>query len=140
MAKERTVTAKDIIRGADRCAPKKLVKAYRNLNIRDHVAYSVMDRKTGKVIAHEPVVVVSQARLLVSESGRQRVLREKRRNVHAFAEGCWEYPADPPHETEKIRYNPYLFGSFVRASDEHPVHEADYVVLDAEGARARRPR
>jgi len=39
-----------------------------------------------------------------------------------------------------FRYNPYLFDSFVRADTLEPVHEADAVTLNEEGAWARKPR
>jgi hypothetical protein len=134
----KRITAKQII--GDRCAPKPLVQAYRNLNIRDHVAYSVRSKKTGRVVAHEPVVVVSDADLKVQPGGRARVLRTKRKAVHAFVEGCLEKPTKRARPLEPIRYNPYLFSSFVTANKLTPVTQADLVVLDKRGARAKRPR
>ena len=43
----------------------------------------------GRVIAHRDTVVLDGCKLLVSEAGRQRVLREKRKNVHAGVSGTW---------------------------------------------------
>lgn len=134
----KRITAKQIV--GNRCSPKALVQSYRNLNIRDHVAYSVRDKKTGRVVAHEPVVVLSDALLRVQQGGRARVLRDKRKSVHAFVEGCLEKPTKRAKELKRIRYNPYLFRTFVTADALTPITEADLVVLDASGARARRPR
>lgn len=41
----------------------------------------------GRIIAHAETVVLDGVELIVSEAGRQRVLREQRKNVHAFARG-----------------------------------------------------
>lgn len=111
------------------------VQAYRNLNVRDHVAYSVRDAKTGLVIGHYPYVLLENVELRVQEGGRQRVIREKRKAVHAYVVGEKEGRA-PAGRWFDIRYNPYLFASFVRAGDLQPVHKAKYVLLDDRGAHA----
>ena len=116
------------------------IRAYRNLNIRSHVAYSLQSQKTRKVVGHLPEVYLTDAKLVVSEAGRQRVLKEQRKNVHAFAVGNLEpYASRPTKGWVKIRYNPYLFDSFVLASDQTPIKSAKAVSLDAEGAWALEP-
>lgn len=45
------------------------------------------DRGRWYVAFHADSVGLSGVKLKVSEAGRQRVLREKRKNVHAYAEG-----------------------------------------------------
>jgi hypothetical protein len=138
---KRSVTASEVVglKKGDRCSPLKLIQSYRNLN-KPGVIYSIRSKRTGKVIGYEPVVVLSDAELRVQEGGRKRVLREKRKAVHAFVEGCWREGEKITRPSVKIRYNPYLFDSFVRADTLAPVHEADLVELDEEGAWARRPR
>lgn len=71
----------------------------------------------GLVVAHAKRVNVSNAIFKVSEAGRQRVLREKRKNVHAGIVGQWDghCDANPPTHWEhsvKVTYNPYKFHSF----------------------------
>ena len=58
------------------------VQVYRNLRRGD---WSV--RVKGRVVAHVPEVTLATVRFVVSEAGRQRVLRRKERSVHAWAEG-----------------------------------------------------
>ena len=41
----------------------------------------------GKVIGYANAVVLSDAHTVVSEASRQRVLREQRKNVHAYIDG-----------------------------------------------------
>lgn len=77
----------------------------------------------GRVIAHEGFVVLANARPRVSEAGRQRVLREKRKNVHAGLVGEWLNPfegslitakhMDDAYEPNRITYNPYKYTTFV---------------------------
>jgi hypothetical protein len=111
----------------------------RELNVGDYVqvyynlhkhCYSVCDRK-GKVIAYVDEITLRDVKFFVSEAGRQRVLREQRKNVHARVRG---YVADRADCARKVRYNPYLFATFVLADTEEPVLEAPAAVLTKSGA------
>lgn len=66
----------------------------------------------GRVVAHAANVWLDNAAPRVSQSGRTRVLRERKKNVHAGITGvfhsCDNGPAIPqPHKWSKARYNPY---------------------------------
>lgn len=73
----------------------------------------------GRVIAREPFVALLGATPKVSEAGRQRVLREQKKNVHAGIVGHLAVaPFAPrgPHKGPRARqvtYNPYKGPSFV---------------------------
>lgn len=114
------------------------LKAYRNLKFRDEVIYSLMG-SDGKVKGYRPVVLLRDGTFIVREGGRQRVLREKSKNVHAFAEGVLEERA-PTKGWVRVRYNPYLFSTFVRADNLAPIASASWIRLDADGAHAIAPR
>lgn len=114
------------------------VKAYRNLKFKNEVIYSLMG-SDGRVKGYQPVVLLKDGVFTVRESGRLRVIREKQKNVHAFAEGHLVKTA-PTRGWVAIRYNPYLFSTFVRADNEEPVASAAYIRLDANGAAAIDPR
>lgn len=60
------------------------VRCYWNLH---KSCWSVQDAKTRRVIGHADKVLLREARFTVSQAGRQRVLEEGRKNVHAFACG-----------------------------------------------------
>ena len=68
------------------------------------------DRK-GKVIAHMDTVRLVDAEFKVSEAGRQRVLREQRKNVHAGVVGRLCTNVD--RVLDEVGYNPYKWNSFV---------------------------
>lgn len=106
----------------------------------------------GRVIAHSAMVEMSDCTFKVSEAGRQRVLRDKRKNVHAGIAGIVRTigeDLDPLTRSslrreanhirhgghpayEPVTYNPYKFSTFVRRSTETPVTSARWALLDAE--------
>jgi hypothetical protein len=105
------------------------------------------DRK-GRVVAHSNTVLLEGCKLLVSEAGRQRVLREKRKNVHAGVSGTWiNYCTNRANNAfdfismigRQVTYNPYKYDSFVIKATEQSVDKADVVGMkvfaDAEGIK-----
>lgn len=93
------------------------------------------DRK-GRVVAHSDTVLLEGCKLLVSEAGRQRVLREKRKNVHAGVTGVWINGDRVESHYEflsmvgrQVTYNPYKYSSFVIKATEQPVDKADVVAM-----------
>ena len=98
------------------------VKVYFNLHRK---VFSVVNIKTGKVAGYSENLCLKNAQLRVQESGRQRVLREKRKNVHAFVRGdaaFFRYTNRQPLDT--LTYNPYKYVSFVDKQTEEPVYKA----------------
>ena len=63
------------------------VEVYWNLH---KLCWSV--RRQGKVIAHADYVSLRDCKLVVQPAGRQKVLAEKCKNVHAFVRGFWVDP------------------------------------------------
>ena len=60
------------------------VKVYFNLNLD---CLSVIDAETGLLYCHAHRVEIHNAKFRVQPAGRARVLREKRKNVHAYVVG-----------------------------------------------------
>ena len=93
------------------------------------------DRK-GRVVAHSNTVLLESCKFKVSEAGRQRVLREKRKNVHAGVTGVWINGDRVESHYEflsmvgrQVTYNPYKYDSFVYKTTEQPVDKADVVAM-----------
>lgn len=120
---------------------------YFNLHKR---TWSVRDRATGRVADHAAIIYVAGiADFVVRESGRQRVLREGRKNVHAFcrvesssrADGTprrftmWRDNATM-YGAVRLSYNPFKGATFYRCDTGAPVHRARRVVMIAEPGRA----
>ena len=84
--------------------------------------YSV--RHKGKVIAHETRLYIQDAKFVVQPAGRERVRKEKRKNVHAFIRGTW-VKSIPKIDTVPVTYNPYKYETFMQ--EDEPIHQSDYV-------------
>ena len=108
------------------------VFVYRNLHRK---CYSVRSMETGRVICHVDSITLTDAKFKVGKSGRERVLRERRKNVHAGVVG---HVADVSllGQSIKVTYNPYKWTSFVRKSDESSIKTAKIAVIDASGISA----
>ena len=87
------------------------------------------------VVDHASEVFLEEMTFQVSEAGRQRVIRTKRKNVHAFGIGN-RIPMPLAYDTikqytwcwELASYNPYKFGTFYRTlGDLHvPIERAKF--------------
>ncbi|APQ42249.1 hypothetical protein PBI_MRMAGOO_167 [Mycobacterium phage MrMagoo] len=117
--------------------PGQKVFAYRNLH-RD--LWSLVAREgenKGKVIGHADGVVLIDAKFTVREGGRQRVIRERRKNVHAGVVGTMVHIDDPRIKDvlpgTQARYNPYAAGTFTLGYTGAPVESADLVDLAPDG-------
>lgn len=86
----------------------------------------------GKVVAHCEQVGLMDAKPKVSESGRQRVIAEQKKNVHAGITGCllWIDGASVNTETTRqVSYNPYKKPHFVYTDDLTEYKGSDYAIL-----------
>lgn len=87
-------------------------------------------KQGGTVRGHGDTVKLHNATFKVSESGRQRVLKEQKKNVHAFVEGeLGTYNGDSVVGYRKAYYNPYKVSTFVDMETHEPVKHADEVIL-----------
>jgi len=90
-----------------------MVKVYYNLH--KHV-FSVKDAKTGKVLGHGNNIMLKNPVFQVSEAGRQRVLKENRKNVHAYVIGeflgVMELDRDVKRQYDILYYSPYKQNKF----------------------------
>lgn len=104
---------------------------YRNLHLN---TYSLRDTKTRLVVEHADYLILKDTKFKVSEAGRQRVLREKRKNVHAgiVGERCSKIPENYK-AVFRVTYDPYRYDSFINCFTFEPVYEANYVELTPRG-------
>lgn len=98
----------------------------------------------GKVVARLPEVLLSDVEGKVSEAGRQRVIREKRKSVHAGIVGTWAGWAHVRLTDQKnlatavesigdrITYNPYKYESFVHTVDGSKFEGSAYALLTSD--------
>jgi len=106
------------------------VFVYFNLHKKVFSVKALEGPNKGRVIAHRSELNLGQATFKVSEAGRQRVLREKKKNVHAGVVGEW-YGTEPQAMEDGIAvtYNPYKYSSFIVQATEQPIRQAREVHL-----------
>lgn len=106
------------------------VRVYWNLH--KH-CWSVQNRKTGRVVRHVQACTLADVKFVVRPAGREKVRREGKKNVHAFAAGRYSLKnglASYDKGARKVTYNPYVNETFVFAETGEPVTDA-YVVTMA---------
>lgn len=103
------------------------VAVYWNFNKK---CFSVINKATGKVEAYAREVYLDNVKFSVGQKGRARVLKEKRKNVHAKIHGtlmgmitidnsCYSLtPEDFQGSFTRLTYNPYRHSQFVEYADE----------------------
>lgn len=91
---------------------------------------------TGIVQGYPDEVHIVGVRFKVSQKGRERVLREKSKNVHAGVQGARMPATSTVDLTEdgwfEVEYNPYLYDSFVDL-DGQPIYTAAEVFMTSGG-------
>lgn len=98
---------------------KQKVEVYKNLH---NGLFSV--RQNGLVVAHVDSIVLSYPQIKVNQKGRLRVIKENKKNVHAFLIGFPNSVNCCFTNTGKhaITYNPYRFQTFVYKNGLHDVY------------------
>ena len=107
------------------------VDVYKNLH---QDKWSIKDRKSGRVIGHANQVTIIDATFIVQPAGRARVLKEKRKNVHAFVRGTLVSTGGfmATGNMRKVTYDPYKADHFTTETGQR-IDTADTVEL-AHGA------
>tara|TARA_B100000579_G_C22756246_1_gene816586 strand:+ start:87 stop:446 length:360 start_codon:yes stop_codon:yes gene_type:complete len=95
--------------------------------------FSIKDKKINKVVDHSSGgFFIKNASFIVSKAGRERVIKEKRKNVHAFIRGQFVTGLKPSKEAIAT-YNPYLYDSFVDSVTKKKIFASDLVYIDLNG-------
>jgi len=90
----------------------------------------------GLVVAHLNSLILKDVQFRVSEAGRQRVLKNKQKNVHAGIVGTLIDASfqnsliESKKKANRITYNPYKYSTFVIAETEFPIYNAPFVTLN----------
>lgn len=105
-------------------------KVYFNFNKK---CFSI--QQNGRVVGYRNSVCLKNCTFKVSEAGRQRVLREKRKNVHAYVVG--ELTRNFNVGDVEVTYNPYVNKKFVLKGNSEEVSQADLVRLEVVDKRGK---
>lgn len=118
----------------------KRVRVYFNLHKR---VWSI--QHNGRVIAHCRSLWLHDVVTKISEAGRQRVIRDKRKNVHAFITGViGRSMMNEGQYNGFVTYNPYKADHFYYAnrgpSSPYVGGDAVWMVLQGKGGGVEVPR
>lgn len=117
------------------------IRVYRNLN-KKGIWYSIVQR--GKTVAHSSALCIRDCKFIVNEKARQRVLRNKRKEFHAYIEGFYTTSGMGTTAADndlpaKIVYNPYKYKKFTCTNltlKPFEVKGAWFAICNKEGVRA----
>lgn len=105
----------------------KRFKIYRNLHKGNFSIQGYVKSKKGyRIVDRVSSAILEIVTFRVYESGRQRVLRERRKNVHAFVTPVsYDVKVMKNYDVSKLReiyYNPYKHETFVYKDTGEPVY------------------
>ena len=108
------------------------VFVYYNLHKHTWSIKALQGPQRGRVIGHSDTVLLQDAIGRVSEAGRQRVLRDKRKNVHAGIVGTLVHREVEGYfpELDEVTYNPYKYTTFVHKDTEECYTGSQFAYMD----------
>jgi len=105
------------------------VFVYYNLHKHCYSIKSLEGSTRGKVIDYRDEVDLINVEFKVSEKGRQRVIKEQKKNVHAGVIGDLVNPMALYKELKQVYYNPYTNSTFVEVKTNKPIKKSEYALL-----------
>jgi len=110
---------------------KKRVYVYFNLHKK---VWSV--RQSGKIVEHTKYIMIEDARFLVGQAGRKKVIEEKRKNVHAGISGyVVDRVPNVPDFCTTVSYNPYKNETFINFATERSILWAPHAILEVRNGK-----
>tara|TARA_A100001011_G_C14315533_1_gene847800 strand:- start:2493 stop:2855 length:363 start_codon:yes stop_codon:yes gene_type:complete len=114
------------------------VKVYFNLHKKLFSVVAMEGASKGRVIKHVSEIDLEKCSFRVQKAGRERVLLERRKNVHAYILG---HTMSASIKNEMLdgeaTYNPYKYSTFVDKSDNSPIKYKKYCKLISKNGRAK---
>jgi hypothetical protein len=115
---------------------EKSIKVYKNLH-KD--CYSI--KQGSLVVAHAERLCLRDVTFKVNEKNRQKVIKTKQKNVHAFIEGFYDTSgmgtvASKNDLPVKVYYNPYKTSTFINKESNNTLKGAAFVIADKNGVKA----
>jgi hypothetical protein len=107
------------------------VMVYYNLN--KHT-FSVTYKN--RLITHADYIKLNDIEFRVRQGGREKVIKEKRKNVHSFVIGtlmdyckypCESLPSEP--NSHIVTYDPYKYNSYVMKDTQEPIYKTGEVEM-----------
>lgn len=106
------------------------VRVYRNLN-KDCLSVQEKTEKGWRVKRWVDSIPLKNVIFKVYESGRNKVLKDKRKNVHAYIEG--EDTTQSFQYNRIVSYNPYKYNHFYDVVTQSPVAKQNFAFVTTKG-------
>lgn len=106
-------------------------RIYRNLHKNCFSIQKWIPEKKGyRLHSHEQNIIAHEVEFKVSNAGRNSVLKNKQKNVHAFVY-CKNYItfAEPLETGDEIIYNPYTEPNFYYLNSKERIDKIDKLIL-----------
>ncbi len=119
---------------------EKPIRVFRNLT-KKGVWYSIQQNKL--TVAHAKRLCIGNCTFVVNQKGRERVVRTKRKEFHAYIEGKYGTSgmgtsAEQNDLPAIIKYDPFKYKQFTCTNltiKEFPVTKAWFVICDKNGVK-----
>lgn len=108
--------------------PAKPVRIYRNLN-----NGKISIKQGAHVVGHTDQAFLRNARFLVFEILRQKVVEQRVKSVHAYIEGMWMETYHLPEDGTIVWYNPYITDAFRTGGRNEACLTASEIVVTSDG-------
>lgn len=114
------------------------IRIYRNLN-NGTMSIQTKQSSSWKVVGHVTNAIVRDVKFHIQEGGRQRVIRDKRKNVHAWGEGVLIGQFDESVVAPiafgaalgaiALGYDPYTNATFVERGTTRAIAKCSYLAV-----------
>ena len=106
-----------------------MIQVYRNLHKK---CWSI--REKGKRIQHAHSLIMDDCTFHVQPAGHRRVIKELRKNVHAYVKGTRSKgPISRSAELNRVSYNPYRKNYFVSVEKNEKIESAKRLLFSNNG-------
>ena len=114
------------------------VKVYFNLHKKLFSVTSGQGENYGRLLFHTDSITIDNVKFSVGQKGRQRVLEEKKKNVHAFCYGTLKEKNINDIVVHKaVTYNPYTADHFYNVTDNNKIETCQHLVMKVINQKGR---
>lgn len=109
-----------------------LCRVYYNLN-KHKLSIQTKTEKGWRVTHYSEYIFLKDVIFKVSEAGRQRVLKEQRKNVHAWVIGTYikDFDINEKLTHSIVKYNPYILPYFYKDNyQKDRIESINYCMID----------
>ncbi|MGA7936028.1 MAG: hypothetical protein WCA35_20915 [Kovacikia sp.] len=101
-------------------------RIYRNLS-NGRMSIQAYNGKSWMVVGHVTDCLIRDVVFHINESGRQRVIKKQKKNVHAWGQGILIGEFDEAFCPVDLAYNPYVNSTFVERGTDNAIRHCQFL-------------